>query len=83
VQGDKFIGGLELEINKWQQSLGSGLPFEYEEEKNIEDRVNSLRRTAEIWSQAGPLASFRRFRRTSSSTKRQAFCIASMRVPSL
>jgi hypothetical protein len=23
VQGDKFIGGLGLEINKWQQSLGS------------------------------------------------------------
>jgi hypothetical protein len=23
VQGHKFIGGLELEINKWQQSLGS------------------------------------------------------------
>ena len=30
-----------------------------------------------------PLASFRRSRRTSSSTKRQAFCIASIRVPSL
>jgi hypothetical protein len=28
-------------------------------------------------------ASFRRSRRTSSSTKRQAFCIASIRVPSL
>jgi hypothetical protein len=23
VQGDKSIGGLESEINKWQQSLGS------------------------------------------------------------
>jgi hypothetical protein len=23
VQGDALIGGLELEINKWQQSLGS------------------------------------------------------------
>ena len=30
-----------------------------------------------------PLASFRRSRSTSSSTKRQAFCIASIRVPSL
>ena len=30
-----------------------------------------------------PLASFKRPRRTSSSTKRQAFCIASIRVPSL
>jgi hypothetical protein len=30
-----------------------------------------------------PLASFNRSRRTSSSTKRQAFCIASIRVPSL
>ena len=30
-----------------------------------------------------PLASFNRSRRTSSSTKRQAFCMASIRVPSL
>ena len=30
-----------------------------------------------------PLASFSRSRRTSSSTKRQAFCMASIRVPSL
>ena len=30
-----------------------------------------------------PLASFNRSRSTSSSTKRQAFCIASISVPSL
>ena len=30
-----------------------------------------------------PLASLRRSRKTSSSTKRQAFCIASIKVPSL
>jgi hypothetical protein len=32
---------------------------------------------------ANALASFNRSRRTSSSTKRQAFCMASIRVPSL
>ena len=35
------------------QAFPQALPFEYEEEKSAEARVNSLARTAEIWSQAG------------------------------